>query len=149
MEIAILIAIIAGTPSIVVSALLGWREFRSGSSKISTEVISNYKTLDDQQKANIQECRDNLVGATKAMHDMETKFVDRISNLEGVVSEKDKQLQNVTQILANRNPKLEQTLEDIRNFMKNMNDINVSQLTILQTSQKRDMKQDKNKKEKK
>ncbi len=97
------------------------KEWRSGSGAISKEVITNYATLDTQQKDNIKECRDNLVGATKAMHELELRTNERISNLEGVVSEKDKQLQTLNQIVANRNPELETVLLDIRNFMQNMN----------------------------
>jgi len=118
--------------TLLVVAFLGFKEWRSGSKKITQEVIANYDTLDKQQKANIQECRDNLVGATKAMHELENRFTGRISKLEGIVSEKDKQIQTLNQIATNRNPDLENVLKDIRNFMKNINDLNVARTSILE-----------------
>ncbi len=120
------------TTTILLIIFLAFREWRSGSKKISDEVITNYATLDKQQKDNIQECRDNLVGATKAMHELENRFTGRIANLEGKVAEKENQLRILTQVLANRNPELETVLADIRNLMKNINDINSNRVNILE-----------------
>lgn len=116
------IPIASAVSTFALIGFLAYRESRSGNNEITKEVIQNYKNLDEQQKSNIQECRDNLVGATKSMHELELRTNERIANLEGVVSEKDKQLQTLNQIVANRNPDLENTLHDIRNFMKNIND---------------------------
>lgn len=122
MDINQLIPIASAVSTFALIGFLAFRESRSGSHEITREVITNYKTLDEQQKANIQECRDNLVGATKSMHELELRTNERIANLEGVVSEKDKQLQTLNSIVSNRSPELENTLHDIRNFMKNIND---------------------------
>lgn len=118
--------------TLIVVAFLGFKEWRSGSKKITQEVITNYETLNNQQKANIDECRGNLAGATKAMHEMENRFVGRISKLEGIVSEKEKQIQFLNQIVTNRNPELEGVLTDIRNFMKNINEMSVARNALLE-----------------
>jgi len=143
MEIGIIIAIIAGAPSILVAVLLGYREYKSGSNKISAEVITNYATLDRQQKEYIERCDNNLIGATATMNSMKIEFTDRIANLEGVVGEKDKQLKNLTEILANRNPELEKVLVKIKDFMENIYNANVSQSLILESQQRRNIKIDK------
>lgn len=109
--------------TIAIAGFLAIKELRAGSKKITSEVITNYEILDKQQKDNIQECRANLVGATKSMHELELRTNERIATLEGVVGEKDKQLQTLNQIVSNRNPELEKILEDIRDFMKNMSEM--------------------------
>ncbi len=115
--------IVSAVSTISLVAFLAYREAKSGNKEITTQVIQNYATLDKQQKDNIQECRDNLTGATEAMHKLELRTNERIANLEGVVSEKDKSIALLMQTLANRNPDLETTLVDVRNFMKNINDL--------------------------
>ncbi len=118
--------------TLIVVAFLGFKEWKSGSKKISQEVITNYETLNKQQKDNIEECRGNLVGATKSMHEMENRFVGRISKLEGIVQEKDKSIALLMQTLGNRDPKLQDTLTDIKNFMQNMNSMTAARTNLLE-----------------
>lgn len=113
-----LITIVSTFVPILAIIYLAVKDAKSGTREITSRVIENYKTLDQQQRDNIQECRNNLVGATKAMHELELRMSEKIAKLDGTISEKDKQLKLMTDILANRNPELEIVLKEIRDFIK-------------------------------
>lgn len=116
----------------LVVAFLAFKEWRSGSKKISNEVIGNYAALDAQQKESIKDYQAKLDIERKERHEMEVKMSEKIANLAGVVQEKDKQIKYLTDTLALRDPELKSLFTDIRNFMKNMNDINTARTVALE-----------------
>jgi len=114
------------------------REWRSGAKQLSAEVLHNYETLVKQQKDQILHYEQEFGKLKSEMANMEKGLIAKLGKLEGQLQEKDKQLQTLSEILANRNPELEKVLAEIRDFMKELNDTNMHQTKILEASQKRD-----------
>lgn len=133
------IATIISTASIVFVALvLGIKEWKSGSGKISNQVIANYEALDKQQKEIIAEKDKQILAFRDEMHALDKSFTERIAKLEGIVQEKNKQLENFTKILANRSPELENVLSDVKEFMRVLTESTLFQNKILKKQQERD-----------
>lgn len=100
----------------VVAILLGWREIRSGSAKITAEVIQGYKDLEAQLRAKITEYDEKFVKMTTQIGDL-TKSLD---GKDGIIAAKDQLISELQAINANRSPKLEQVLEEIHGFMRSL-----------------------------
>lgn len=104
---------------------------------VSSTIISNYKTLDDQKTEQIKGLSQAIEEIKATMRAIEKGFIERIAKLEGQLKEKDTQVKNLNEILANRNPDLESLLLEIKNFMKSLVDSSLYQTSILERSQSR------------
>lgn len=113
-------------PSLIL-IFLAWKEFRSGSSKLSDKIKSDYKERNDQ-----------LEKTNKELEAERTERKIYITKLETTIAEKDKQLDRYEKIFANRNPDLTEVLEKISRFMAAIHNQNKHQTTILEKRQKRD-----------
>jgi uncharacterized coiled-coil protein SlyX len=109
----------------------------SNKNNVSSTVISNYKTLDEQKTQQISELQKAIEEIKANMRATEKGFIERIAKLEGQLKEKNNQIEALNQILANRNPELEKVLAEIRDFMKDIKNQNEHQTSILEESQKR------------
>jgi len=130
-----LAAYISPIGTIIVITFLAWKEYRSGTKMISSEVITNYEALDKQQKSIIAEQEKKF---NEEMHRIELSFTEKIAHLEGVVREKDTQLKTLTEILTNRNPELQNILIEVRDFMKTLVDSTIFQNEVLSSVKRRD-----------
>jgi len=137
MDFSQYIPIISAGATLSLVVLLAIKEWRSGSGKISAEVITNYKNLDDQQKAIIEEYKISLATATTTIQQMDMRFAEKVAKFEGIILAKDKQIEDLSKILSNRNPELEKVLSDIRNFMQQIIQTNLAQTKMLEGQQKR------------
>jgi hypothetical protein len=123
---------------IALGTAIFYTQFKSGAKQVSSEVITNYKALDDQKTQQIEALKQDVEEIRANMRSSEKGFIERIAKLEGQLKEKDNQLKMVHQILANRNPELEQVLGEIRDFMQSIDLQNQHQTKILERGQIRD-----------
>ncbi len=92
------------TPVTVVvgGILLALNQFKNNSSKVASEVITNYK----EQVAQLKE-------ENKGIHESLKIHESMIVKLETAGREKDKQIKSYEAIIANRNPDLEKILSSL------------------------------------
>lgn len=88
--------------------LFMWRS--SGAMQVSKDIINTYKTRVDQLEENEKISRERVHEHTK-----------EIAKLQGVLEEKDKYINQMREILQNRNPELTEVLKEIRKFMESIN----------------------------
>lgn len=129
---------------IAVAAFLVYKEYRSGTSSINSQVVANFKVLDEQQKAKIKDQEAAIIQYQKdfaevkaAMGKMKEDFANQIGQLQGEIASKDKHIAELTKTILNRNPELEELLQEIRDFMENIYKQNTYQTGILEAGQKR------------
>ena len=105
---------------VVLAAAIWWSQWRSGAKQVGAEVIANYERLDRQQKDQIDAYKRDIEEIKASMRQTEKSFIEKIAKLEGAVGEKDRQLEILNKVLANRNPELEKILAEIRDFMRQL-----------------------------
>jgi hypothetical protein len=92
---------------LVLAAAIWFTQWRSGSSQVSAQVISNYEQLTKQQKDQIEAYKGDMEKLRSTLTDSEKNFIERISKLEGQVLEKEKRAKDLELLVVNRNPELE------------------------------------------
>lgn len=134
---------------IAVAGFLVWKEYRSGNSTLNSQVVANYKQLDEQQKdqiaqkdAAINQYQKDMAEIKQAMGTMKEGFAKEIGKLQGELKAKDEQIALLQQTVLNRNPELEKLLTEIRDFMENIYKQNQHQTTMLEKGQVRNEKID-------
>ena len=95
-----------------------YTQIRSGSRQVSSEVMSNYQTLDDQQKVIIQKQQTDSAGMQARLKSLENELAE----LRGSLKTKDEQIQEMNLRLRNMNPELLAILTEIRDFMSHLNE---------------------------
>ncbi len=105
---------------------------------VSSTIIDNYKTLDDQKTEQIKVLSQAIEEIKASMRTTKEAFIERIAKLEGQLKEKNNQIDSLNQILANRNPELENVLGEIRDYMASLDKKQQHQISILERSQVRD-----------
>src|SRR5688572_5572467 len=111
----------------VLAVAIWYTQFKTGSSKVSSEVMGNYERLDEQKTQRIKDLEQAVEEIKATMRLTEKTFIERIAKLEGQLKEKNNQLDAVNKILANRNPELEQVLNEIKDFMAGIHKQNIHQ----------------------
>lgn len=134
---------------IAVAVYLVYKEYKSGNTNINSQVVNNYKVLDEQQKEKISEQEQAIAQYQKDFHDvkqamskMKEEFANEIGKLQGQITAKDKHISDLQATILNRNPELENLLREIRDFMENIYNQNMHQTTILEKGQDRNQKID-------
>ena len=113
----------------VVTLVLGWDRLRSGSSSIRKEIAEDYKERNKQLEDRLHEI------------DEQMKLTSlQVAKLEGVVHEKDKHIESLTQILQGRNPEMVAILKEIsdsnieiKKFMETMYNVLKSEMSLQTT----------------
>jgi chromosome segregation ATPase len=126
--------IAAYLPTVVIILAIVFTNWRTGAKQVSTEVLANYEKLDKQQKEQIDAYKKDIAEIRATMRATEMTFIEKISKLEGQLSEKDKRVKDLELIVTNRNPDLEKILSDIRDFMKRLSETNTKQTRMLETA---------------
>jgi hypothetical protein len=111
-------------------------------SNVSSTVIDNYKTLDEQKTQQIESLQKAVEEIKATMRANEKTFLEKIYKLEGQLKEKDNQIKSLNQILSNRNPELEKVLSEIKHFMSNIYDQNRHQTSLLENNKVRNQEID-------
>lgn len=93
----------------VIGVLLGVYQWRSGSSKISSDTIEAYKS-----QVELYEKR--LSDQVTTINTMSSQ----LGELRGMIVAKDKQIDEMRKILENRNPELESILKELTHFMQSV-----------------------------
>jgi hypothetical protein len=113
------------------AAAIFYTQFSTGARQVNSEVLANYKALDEQKTQQISNYEKDIAEIKNAMRTMEKDFIERIAKMEGQLKEKNSQIDSLNVILANRNPDLEKILGEIRDFMKDIHFANLHQTEIL------------------
>lgn len=99
-----------------------YNNYRSNTSATAGEALRNYETL-------VQQIKDQKTELEKKMSDLAAMHSLEINELHRQMGEKDSTIKTQQQLIAeykatidNRNPELENTLKDIRNFMSLINE---------------------------
>lgn len=95
----------------VIGIMLGVYQWRSGTSKISSDTIDAYKS-----QVELYEKR--LGDQTITINTMSSQ----LGELRGMIVAKDKQIDEMRKILENRNPELENILKQLTLFMKSVDE---------------------------
>lgn len=119
---------------VAVGVAIFYNSFRSGAKTINSEVMENYKELDRQQKDHITALSLEITKIKEEMRVIEKKFITEIATLNGKLIEKDRQLSSF-QVIAD--PKLQELLSEIRDFMKGLHKESQGQTTMLEKAEKR------------
>lgn len=141
---------------IAVAIYLVYKEYRSGdaaqksqSNLLASQVVTNYKTLDEQQKQQLAEkdaailkYQQDMAEIKSAMATMKESFAKDIGKLQGELKAKDEQITLLQQTILDKNPEMVTLLKDIRNFMQKIDNANTHQTQILETGAKRNQKID-------
>lgn len=90
---------------------------KSGADRVENQVMANFRILDDQQKGIIKDQTEDLAGMKVRLSQLEKD----LSELKGKIDAKDVQIKNLNEIIANRNPELLSVLNEIKNFMSQLN----------------------------
>ena len=98
-------------------AVFAWSQYRSG--KLSGRGLSAQTAADTVAllQASVTAFKTELAEAKKEIASQH----DEIIRLQEAVKHKDDQIQEYLKIIANRNPDLEKTLSDVRNFLDALN----------------------------
>lgn len=80
--------------------------WKSGANGVATDIITTYK-------ARVEQLESNEKMGIQRMHE----HTQEIGKLQGILSEKDKEVERLRAILENRNPELVTTLKAIQGFM--------------------------------
>lgn len=141
--------IISSFGVVAVAAYLVWKEYRTGTSVINSQVVNNYEALNKQQKEKIAEqekaiekYQADMAEIKTSMQKMKEEHARDIGSLQGQITAKDKHISDLQKTILNRNPELEKLLGDIRDFMENIYKQNQHQTTILEAGQLRNIKID-------
>ena len=128
---------------LVLAAAILYSQWRTGAKQVGAEVIANYKALVEQKNEHLNQTKQELATFKTEMANMEKGLIAKIAKMEGALGEKDKQLEMLNKILANRNPELEKVLGEIgkglgeiRNFMSQLTLKNDEQTVMLQEATK-------------
>lgn len=108
--VVVAIGAVASFGGLLAGAGYGYGKFREG------KAASNASTL--------ELLRNELTALQEVVKQQEGRMLAQekeISYLKGQLDEKDKKIKEYTQIFQGRNPNLEKVLEDIRNFMIEIN----------------------------
>lgn len=89
-----------------------FREWRSGTSTLRKDINSDYVERNRQLEEKLKDVEDRLNEVSLQM-----------GKLEATLIEKDKHIANITKIIENRNPDLLKVLDEIKTFMKNLNEL--------------------------
>lgn len=103
----------SGALGVTLTALFNRRKTIAEARKISVEADVNVGTS----------WRDYAIQAKKDMDDLKAELHETnvcLAELRATIAEKDKHIDSLTKILQNRNPDLEITLRDIRDFMSRL-----------------------------
>ena len=103
-----------GTIGIVVFALAQWRSGRATGKGLNAQTAADTVAL---LQSSVNAFKGELAEAKKQIHDSELEIV----RLQEANKHKDEQIKAYLEIIANRNPDLEQTLTDVRNFLAVLN----------------------------
>lgn len=128
------------SPSIVAIGVIfiAINNYRKDNNSVDDRLINNYKALDEQQKAQLEDkdaqilkYQADMIEVKAIMAKMREELLGKISNLQGQSDSKDKQIADLQQTILNRNPDLEKVLKEIRDFMKEIIAANLHQTKIL------------------
>lgn len=113
----------------VVTLVLGWDRLRSGSSTIRKEIAEDYKERNKQLEDRLKEIEESSRNTNL-----------QVAKLEGIVHEKDKHIESLTQILQGRNPEMVAILKEIsdsnieiKKFMETMYSVLKNEMSLQTT----------------
>lgn len=86
-----------------------YSQFKFGSRGVAKEVIETYKLRQDQLELLLKEAQAQI-----------TQLSLDLASMKGQLIEKDKKLEEFTQIFQGKSPELVQILKEIRDFMKKL-----------------------------
>lgn len=92
-----------------------WIFFKKGGDSASQEVINIYQIRDKEQKQQIADYQLKFDNINK-----------ELGKLNGIIQEKDVKLKEYIDILSNRNPKLEATLNEISEYLKKLQSMEIT-----------------------
>ncbi|MES2224179.1 MAG: hypothetical protein V4469_04580 [Patescibacteria group bacterium] len=92
---------------IVAGVIIIYKQYKNDAVKVSAEVIAAYKIQVEQYKEEVAKLRSDL---SETSHKMGTQ--------DGIIAEKNKQIEDYKLLIANRNPALENILSEVVLFMK-------------------------------
>lgn len=95
-----------------------WTSRRTGEKGIEDKVMTNYKILNEQLNEQIKKQHQDKNDLQVKFLNIEKNFIELRAKLEG----KDAQIKSLNEIIANRNPELVVVLNEIKDFMKQLND---------------------------
>lgn len=115
---------------------------RANGEQVSSEVISAYTVQVQQLKDQRIEDKASYEKSIANYTTQVTHLSGEVGRLNGIISEKDKQLEKYETIFQNRNPDLTNVLTDIKNFMVKLNTTLVAVDDRTKKSEERDAKID-------
>lgn len=96
------IALLAASVTVIGAVATAFMTFLRTKGSVATEVISNYKTLDEQNKRELEDWKDR----TKKCEDLHRDAIDKMGQMKG-------QLDTTLSILKDRNPETTKFMEYI------------------------------------
>lgn len=120
MNFSTLTPFLNGIGLVALAASLVYTQLRSGARTVSSEVVANYKALDEQQKEIITQKdaviseRDTTLGELKlALRKSGEDCIAQTSKLQGTIEQQEKTIFSQNQIITNKNPELVKILEQV------------------------------------
>lgn len=137
-------AIAFATIAVFISQIIkGKNDNRTVGEQVSSEVINAFKVQVDQLKAMRTEDKATFDAQVINFTNQVSSLNKEIGNLNGMLSEKDKQIDKYEKIFQNRDPELLKLLQDIKTFMGDLHKVVLQVDDRTKKSEERNLKIDK------
>ena len=117
---------------ILVGVWFTYEKFISGSSSLSTKIISDYKTRCEQLEEQVKTEKADFDIFRNQMTNLINEYKAEIIKLQTSNKEKDEHAKTLKDLLLDKNPEVISVLKDIRNFLE-MSDKSNKQVLAYQT----------------
>uniref|UniRef100_A0A0C1NFA3 Uncharacterized protein n=1 Tax=Tolypothrix bouteillei VB521301 TaxID=1479485 RepID=A0A0C1NFA3_9CYAN len=141
---------VAGTTSALVCAGLGiaYGEKHSSLEREMSDKISDIEQSKNRELTDLKVAIDNLKSSIKVLENQEGKYTEQISNLKSqlneksehflrIVAEKDLKISELQGIVSERDKRVEEFLEDSRQYTRNFFSLRYSQLSSIEKDLKK------------
>jgi len=119
------IEIVSASLTVLVLVFLAWKEMRSGTSNLRSDINNDYKERNTQLEEKLRAVEEKLQIMSL-----------QIAKLETTINEKDKHIDNLTKLIENRNPELVILLTEIKGFLANLQGLAVETKLTSENNQK-------------
>ena len=137
----LILTIVNSLGVIGVGVWLVYKHGKSGVNEIRSEIADAYRERNEQLENHINELEVSLEETNKAL--IETN--KNLSKLQGIVEEKDKQIDRLNKTLLDKNPETLELLQEIRKFLEMLHSkIEASNVELFRQSKMMEVTQKRN-----